>query len=231
MIHKELSLEQLLSHISPAGSHEDWAKAICHIASQLTQSSLTALYTLPHNAQKLTLQAKIGHTEVPKSLSINSEFFQAADWCNGAVVQNSAAGPFQDLLLNEDMQSGIAILLESVPASVSEDRASHRSSKQELFTALLVANYSAPYHYTGRTIALFEQVRTLISYTPQKTKRAGAKAGTSQSMPEKTTRGASTKDASTEETDAKRATKRSSKKTKGGRGSGEQAGKKAGGKE
>ncbi len=208
MIHKELSLQQLLEHISPASSHEEWALAICRVASQLTESSLTALYKVPRNANKLTLQAKIGHTEVPKSISTQSEFFQATAWCDGAVVQNSATGPFQDLLLNEKMQSGLAVLLESVPAGISEGTATHQSSKQEAFTGLLVANYSAPYHYTGSTIALFEQVRTLISYAPQGNERAKVKEGATPGTLEKT-----------------------SEKTKGSRGTGGKPGGKAGGKQ
>lgn len=177
MIHSELSLQQLLEHISLAGSHDEWAKAVCRVASQLTKSSLTALYKLPHNTNLLALQAKIGHTDVPKTISKDAAFFQAAAGCGGAVVQNSPAGPFQNLLLNKRMQSGIAVLVKTNPT----DTAKQKSTSQAHFIGLLIANYTAPYHYTGSTIALFEQVRTLLSYAPrgstaQDNDRSGARA-------------------------------------------------------
>lgn len=161
MIPTELSLQQLLEHINPAGTSDEWAKTICRSISQMTGSSLTALYRLPKKTQWLVLQAHIGHTAPPKHLSNRSEFFQAAAECGGAVLQNSPTGPFPELLLNEQMQSGIAVLLGN-QAVVSGP-----------FPGILIANYSAPYHFTGSTIALFEQVRTLVHYAP---KSSGGKA-------------------------------------------------------
>jgi len=100
---------------------------------------------------KLYLHAQIGHTTAPKNISAGADFLQAAAGCEGAVVQNSPEGPFKDLLLNEHMESGIAVLLYATTP----------------FRGLLVANYTAPYHYTGSSIGLFEQIRTLVKYTPQ----------------------------------------------------------------
>lgn len=158
MISTSLSLHQFLSHISSSESAEEWSKGICSFVSQLSGSSLTTLYRIPKTQNnrigksgRLYLHAQIGHTTAPKYISAGADFLQATVACEGAVVQNSPEGPFKNLLLNENMQSGIAVLLyATIP-----------------FRGLLIANYTAPYHYTGSSISLFEQIRTLVKYTPQ----------------------------------------------------------------
>ncbi len=185
MIHTNISLDQLLENISPAESPGEWAQAVCRMASQLTGSSLTAFYSIRPDTQELSIQAKIGHTEAPKHISKHTDLFQAAAGCEGAVLQNSASGPFPELLLNDDMQSGIAVLLgpgrnlpaRGKPAGKSTTKSPAKPAGKTSFTGLLIANYSAPYHYTGSTIALFEQVRTLFSFAPQGKASLAAKKG------------------------------------------------------
>ncbi|MFW6209834.1 MAG: hypothetical protein ACOC7X_14155 [Spirochaetota bacterium] len=169
----DLSLNQLLENLSPAKSPDEWAQTVCRITSQLSGSSLTAFYTTTPNTQELSIQAKIGHTAAAKHISQQSGLFQAAAGCQGAVLQNSASGPFPELLLNEGMQSGIAVLLELGANLPTHSKSTGKTS----LTGLLIANYSAPYHYTGNTIALFEQVRTLFSFTPQGKTSGAAKKG------------------------------------------------------
>jgi hypothetical protein len=53
--------------------------------------------------------------------------------------------------MNPDMQSGIAVVL----------------SNKAPYQGVLIANYTAAYHYTGRTIELFEQIRSLVKHSPQ----------------------------------------------------------------
>jgi len=158
MIPTSLPLEQLLTHIKPSGTLEHWAQAVCNITSLLSESSLTTFYRLPKTqinrgkkVSYLYLLAQTGHTTAPERVPSNAEFLQAAVGCEGAVLQNSPGGPFPQLLMNPDMQSGIAIVL----------------GKKAPYQGLLIANYTAAYHYTGRTIELFEQIRTLVKHSPQ----------------------------------------------------------------
>src|SRR6056297_2533859 len=158
MIPTSLPLEQLLVYIKPSGTLEQWAQAVCNVTSLLSESSLTTFYRLPKTqinrgkkVSYLYLLAQTGHTTAPERVPSNAEFLQAAVGCEGAVLQNSPGGPFPQLLMNPDMQSGIAIVL----------------SKKAPYQGLLIANYTAAYHYTGRTIELFEQIRTLVKHSPQ----------------------------------------------------------------
>ena len=153
-----LTMNELLSQIRPDGSVEKWAKAVCSVISHITESSLTVFYKLPKTQTNqinksgwLYLHAQIGHTTAPKRIPAGAEFLQAAAYSDSAVVQNNPSGPFSHLLLNSEMQSGIAVLLgEKAP-----------------YRGLLIANYSAPYHYNGAAIKLFEHLRTIVKFTPQ----------------------------------------------------------------
>jgi len=147
LIHPDIVLRSLRRHQDP----QLRAAAICDIAARQTRSPLAAYYSTykqtvkQRNLRRLGLTSHIGFIRLPESLAMESEVFDVITLGEKAAVRNSEEGPFEEIILQSTMRSGMAVLIDEGKG----------------LSGVLIVNHNAPFHYTGDYIRVFEQLAQL----------------------------------------------------------------------
>jgi len=120
------------------------------MVAQETSSHLVSYYGVSRKRKSpdasVGLIQKLGKTLAPDFFSTKNEIFQLLYENRKVAVQNSPEGPFPEILLNKDMRSGLALYLPDCEDS----------------PGLLIANHSAPFHYTAEFISVVELLGQLV---------------------------------------------------------------------
>ncbi len=144
-----VSAEHIFISLKSRHDLKGWAEALCRGAAESTSSRLAAFYRIPRgkkNPRWAYFTTKMGYVPVPERLPLEREDLQIAMETGLTVVQNCPHGPFPDLLLSQEMRSGIAI----------------RTGDDTSVDGLLILNHGVPFHYSADAIMVLEKLSSLL---------------------------------------------------------------------